>query len=101
MDDDKQPENLRAQEFIGHLEFQLHQIVTSKDQTFLQPIVNPARKNNGKVKIVGEEKKESGQTAIMKLQGSIDQQGPLFFIVWKQLSPGQFKPVFKSEIQQP
>lgn len=33
MDDDKQPENIKAQEFIGSFEFQLHQVVTSKDQT--------------------------------------------------------------------
>ena len=29
MDDDKQPNNLKAQEYIGSVEFQLHQVVTA------------------------------------------------------------------------
>ena len=31
MDDDTKAENLSAQEYIGNLEFQLHQVVTAKD----------------------------------------------------------------------
>jgi hypothetical protein len=63
--------------------------------------VNPARKNNGQIKITAEEKKAGGETAYINLKGEITNSGPLFFIIWKNLSPGQFKPVYKSEIQHP
>lgn len=64
------------------------------------PIQNPSRRNNGKLKIVAEEKKAGvGQTASCKFQGEISDSGYLFFIVWKQLSPGKYKPVYKSEIK--
>lgn len=100
MDDSNQPENLGAQEFIGSVEFQLHQVVTSKDQTYVAQIQNDARKKNGTLKITGEEKKMSaGQLCCMQLKGSLNDSGYLFYIIWKQLSPGKYKPVFKSEIQ--
>ena len=31
MNDGTQPENLQAQEYIGNLEYQLHQVVTARD----------------------------------------------------------------------
>jgi len=72
MDDGNAPENLGAQEFIGTVEFQLHQVVTARDQTLQTPIVNPSRKNNGYLHITAEEKKLSaGDTAVMRLQGKI------------------------------
>ena len=52
--------------------------------------------------ITGEEKKRSqgAQTAVIKLQGNISSEsGPIFFILWKFLSPGKYKPVYKSEIK--
>jgi len=48
----------------------LHQVVTARDQTILVPIENPARKSNGFLKIIGEEKKSGGSsTAAFKLTG--------------------------------
>lgn len=35
----------------------------------------------------------------MKINGEIQSSGPVFFIIWKFLQPGQYKPVFKSEIK--
>ena len=32
MDNQQEPNNLRAQEYIGDVEFQLHQVVTAIDQ---------------------------------------------------------------------
>jgi hypothetical protein len=101
LDDEKQPENLSAQELIGTLEFQLHQVVTSRDQTLLMPLVNSKRKNNGRVRVTGEEKKMSQKTEIvlLKLKGRLANSGSSFFIVWKNLGPNQWKPVFKSEVK--
>ena len=101
MDDNNQPENLKAQEYIGKLEFQLHQVVTGRDQTLVAPLENSERKDNGKIKITGEEKKmsASNQLLLIQLKGNLQTRDYVFFILWKQLSPGQYKPVYKSEIK--
>jgi uncharacterized alpha/beta hydrolase family protein len=84
MDDASKADDLSKQEYIGSVEFQLHQVVTARDQTIVVPIQNPSRKNNGRLKIVAEEKKAiASETAIMKLQGEISDSSYLFFIVWK------------------
>ena len=84
MNDAGSADDLKKQEFIGAVEFQLHQVVTAKDQTMEAPIENPARKNNGKLKVVAEEKKQgASETAVIKLQGEISDSSYLFFIVWK------------------
>jgi len=37
---------------------------------------------------------------VIKLQGSItSESGPILFLIWKFLSPGKYKPVYKSEIK--
>lgn len=65
------------------------------------PIQNPSRKSNGTLVITGEEKKAvSSETALILLEGEISGGAYVFFIVWKQLSPGKYKPVYKSEIKQ-
>ena len=102
IDDESQPNNLQAQEYIGSVEFQMHQVVTALDQTYSAKVQNPSRKHNGTLKITGEEKQRNhgSQTAVIKIQGSITQEsGPVFFILWKFLSPGKYKPVYKSEIK--
>lgn len=102
MDDENDQNNLKAQEYIGSVEFQMHQVVTAINQTHSSKVHNPSRKNNGTLHITGEEKQRNGgsQTAVIKLQGFITQEtGPVFFIVWKFLSPGKYKPVYKSEIK--
>jgi hypothetical protein len=35
----------------------------------------------------------------LKLAGTINDYGKLFFIIWKLISPGKYSPVYKSEIQ--
>ncbi len=47
MDDNTQEQNLNAQEYIGEVEFQLHQVVTARDQEITFEIQNPARRKNG------------------------------------------------------
>ena len=55
-DQDQKDEKLalKDQDFIGKFEFKLHEIVTSKDQTFTSQLQNPKRKNNGKITIACE-----------------------------------------------
>jgi len=49
------------------------------------PIQNPSRRNNGRLKVVAEEKKAgSAENAHIKLQGEVsDGSSYLFFIIWK------------------
>lgn len=66
MDDRSQENNLRAQEYIGEIEFQLHQVVTALDQQIEFELRNPARKKNGKVTITAEEVATgSSETAVL------------------------------------
>ena len=101
MDDASQASNLNKQEYIGSFEFQLHQVVTAKDQTLKGPIKNNTRAKNGILKITGEEKKQgsNSKTINLKLKGSVNDSGQIFFILWKQLTPNKYKPVYKSEIK--
>jgi hypothetical protein len=63
----------------------------------------PVTCKNAKPKavITAEEKKKSGggATAVMKFTGQFNKSTEIFFIIWKQISPGNFKPVYKSEGQ--
>lgn len=43
MDDPDQAKNLKVQEYIGSVEFQLHQVVTSPNQTFKTKVYNSTR----------------------------------------------------------
>lgn len=47
--------------------------------------------------LTAEEKKTTGgQTALIQFSGAFGIQGDVFFIMWKQLQPGKWKPVYKS-----
>ena len=89
---------MSAQEYIGSVEFQLHQVVTALNQTYATDIKNTTRKNNGKLHIVGEEKKQvAGENALITLEGQVNSSNDVFFIIWKFMTPGKYKPVYKSE----
>ena len=76
-------------------------MVTSRNQTLTAPIKNNTRAKNGIISITGEEKKQGGssQTINLKLRGSINDSGSVFFLIWKQLMPNKYKPIYKSEIK--
>jgi hypothetical protein len=98
MDDDTKPD--KDQEFIGSLEFMLHNVVTGMNQTHKGLLKNPAiKKDCGSIKIMGEQKsQENSQIAIFKIDGQCPGvSGNLFLIVWKWMSPGVYRPIFKTE----
>ena len=55
MEDKDQSHNLSAQQYIGQVEFHLHQVVTAVDQLYQAPIENKLRSKNGNVRIQAEE----------------------------------------------
>ena len=98
MDDESAPNDLSKQDFIGSIEFVLGHIVSSQDQRVLLPF--KAVQGQPKLVITAEERKSSkGATALIKFTGDFQQSTEVFFIVWKELLPGNFKPVYKSEGQ--
>jgi len=79
----------------------LHQVVTAVDQQVEFDVQNPARKKNGRVKITAEELSASAgsESAVIQLKGRLPDHGNIFFIIWKQLAPNKYKPVYKSEFK--
>ena len=71
MVNESQKNDLTKQNLIGTVEFQLHQVVTAKDQTLEMPISNPKLKtSSAKLRINAEERKEvASDTAMIKLMG--------------------------------
>lgn len=55
--DDDQAKNLSAHDFIGALEFQMHEVVTSRDQIMTKPLICQKRGagKNGNITISAEE----------------------------------------------
>ena len=97
MDEESKENDLSKQELIGSVEFSLHQVVSSRDQ-ICKLELKDAKKGKPFIIITSEEKKkDGGMTAVMQLQGHFKKANEdIFFIIWKQISRGKFKPVFKS-----
>lgn len=45
IDDFSANATLAAQDYIGELEFMLHEVVTAKDQTLSRPLINTSKQN--------------------------------------------------------
>tara|TARA_B110000285_G_C14862467_1_gene485217 strand:- start:98 stop:427 length:330 start_codon:yes stop_codon:yes gene_type:complete len=76
----------------------MHKVVTAREQTLETDLENPKRKNSGKIKITGKEKKDGwGQfSASFDVACNSKVSDPLFFTISKQ-DGAKFKPVYKSE----
>jgi hypothetical protein len=59
VDDFNNLNNMEGHDFVGGLEFTLHEVVTARDQTLERPLINEARAQgkSGIIRITGEEKK--------------------------------------------
>jgi hypothetical protein len=92
---------LQSHDFIGELLFTLHEVVTTRDQTLTKPLVNPKVAKPGRIKIHGEEMAAtSNQELIMftpEASNLKDMSGQIFFIIYKNLAPANYTPIYKSE----
>ena len=81
--------------------FTLHEVVTTRDQTLTKPLVNPKVAKPGRIKIHGEEMAAtSNQELIMftpEASNLKDMSGQIFFIIYKNLAPANYTPIYKSE----
>lgn len=102
MDDDTQVDNLSKHDFIGVLEFELHEVVTAREQTLTKPLANPNLKHKGTITMVGQEvsSNENREMIIFTPHAKLPNSGGLcFFIIYQNISPGKWIPVYKSEIK--
>lgn len=59
--------NFKGHDFVGSLEFALHEVVTSRDQTLEKQLENAQRGagKNGTIKIIGEERNIQNQEEVL------------------------------------
>ena len=97
MDKKDRPNDLGAQDFIGAAEFTLASIVSCRDQR-KEIIMKEATKGTTPMVIIqAEEKKDAeSETFVLQFNGQLASNSS-FFIIWKSMSPGKYKPVYKSE----
>ena len=94
--------NFAGHDYVGGLEFSLHDVVPARDQTLAKPLVNNDRGEgkNGIIKITAEEKKPGNtQELIMTPKAKLGVNGQCFFLVMKQIGATNWKPVYKSELK--
>lgn len=103
VDDFNNLNNFASHDFVGGIEFTLHEVVTQRDQTLSRPLECKDRTagKSGTIKITGEEKKLGNlQEVAIKIKATFGTTaGMNFFLVMKQVGPTNWKPVYKSEIK--
>lgn len=104
VDDEGNLLNFDGHDFVGSLEFSIHEVVTSRDQTLIKPLVNDKRAEgtSGTIKITGEERNSGSKEEIdMQMHATFpSMSGFKFFLIHKQVNATVWKPIFKSEIKQ-
>ena len=86
VDDTNNVKNLAGHDFVGAIEFSVHEVVTCRDQTLERPLDNDKRKPgaSGTIKITGEEKKSSQEEVIMQMRATFpSMSGMNFFLIHK------------------
>ena len=104
VDNEEQVENRATPEFCGRFEFQLHEVVTCIDQKLTRPLVNQPKQAKATVTIIAEEvtQNSNSEIVIFSPEAKLKETGGLyFFMVLKQVAPGQYTPCYKSEVRKP
>lgn len=97
---------LSKHDFIGEIDFMLHEVVTTSNQTLKRQIENTQFKdrNNGTIIITADEGGTSKNNEMVEMELSAvfkDHAGYNFFIVSRSMHPSDnYVPVYKSEIVQ-
>ena len=103
--DDDRSKDLSKHDFIGALEFQLHEVVTSRDQIMSKDLICDKRKpgKSGKIHITAEEVEATAnaEMVIFNPAAKFNESGLCFFIIYRNLAPGKYNPIYKSEIKKP
>ena len=101
VDDLKNLQKFANHDFVGSLEFTIHEVVTCRDQTLIKQLECSSRATgaSGTIKITGEEKTASAkEEVLMKPQATFSStSGYNFFLIHKQVGANIWKPIYKSE----
>ena len=100
--DDDKAKNLDAHDFIGELEFTLHDVVTQRDQTLRKKLFNASRSNPGEISISAEEREATSNSEIVMFNPvweTKNTSGFNFFLIYREVGPNKFVPVYKSEVK--
>ena len=83
----------------------MHEVVTARDQIMTKTLINPKRKvgTSGRIVISAEEQAATANTEIVIFNpvANLPENDVCFFIIYKNLAPGKYTPVYKSEIKRP
>lgn len=104
LDDESQLHNLSKQDYIGTMEFAMHEVVTARDQTLRKNVINPNLNTKTTfVTIIAEEitVTANNELVIFAPQARINESGLAFFLIYREHGPGKFIPVYKSEVKKP
>ena len=87
VDDHNNPMNFASHDFVGSLEFSVHEVVTCRDQTLIKPLEckDRAAGQSGTIKITGEEKAVSSkEEVVMKMRATFSSTSNMnFFLIHK------------------
>lgn len=87
VDDMNNLNNFAGHDFVGAVEFSVHEVVTCRDQTLERQLENQKRKagTNGAIKITGEERQQtSNEEVCMKMRATFPSMGGMdFFLIHK------------------
>ena len=95
VDDFQNIYNFEKHDFIGEVEFNLHEIVTAKDQIYIKQIYK--QKRDAVIEIIGEEQVQNDKSQqqilmipVLELPIKSKYKGKvLFFIIYKQIKKSQ------------
>lgn len=102
IDDFNNLNNFDGHDLVGSVEFAIHEVVTSANQTLEKRLECTERAvgASGTIKIIADEKSGmNNEEANFNLSGSFaSSDGFNFFLIHKHMGPNNYKPVYKSEI---
>lgn len=103
IDDHTNLNNFAGHDYVGGLEFTLHEVVTAREQCFERPLVNQklGEGKAGLIQISGEEKtRAAGEEIVFRPRARLSSSvGMCFIMVMKNISHTNWKPIYKSEIK--
>jgi hypothetical protein len=104
IDDDSQINNTDKHDHLGTLEFTLHEVVTSRDQTLYKRLVQRQGSHKSHIRIIAEDVKDNANSEMLTFNPHAQMKspsGPYFFIVYKSRGQNQWTPLYKSEVKKP
>ncbi len=83
----------------------MHEVVTSRDQILTKDLICNQRKpgKSGKIIISAEEVEATAnaEMIIFNPVATLPESGLCFFIIYRNIAPGKYNPIYKSEIKRP